>query len=701
MKSVFLAVGSMILTICFYLFWWQSPLLSQLDYKSYDLLTHTFPSYHTPGSTVVVEIDDKSLKAFGQWPWPRMITAELVNSIADANPSAVALDIVFSEKDRSSPVTLRTFYRDFFDINISLEGLPKELDDNDRILSEAITRTKTVLPVFSDISVQGKECVLPSTVIQKDEIPTEQFQNIGNVVCSLPMYQQRAKGIGHIHAVADSDGTLRRLSLLMRHNNTLIPTLGIAAVTSIEPTIRIYPLSALMGDMELTVAGSRFALDQHSNALLEFYPFEQYERVSAYDLLTHTYDPKRLQGKFVFVGATAFGLDTWHTISDGSVRPGVFTHATVVENLINGDLKVQPSFYRPLNIVSSFVIALVMLILMIRKRYLSVLFFSIMVVSVAMLITYLAWQQHIYLSLGYLIIPLLSYLFILSLLMFVIDYRDKKRFIDEIQRTSEQKSRLKSALDRSENEIEYQKAMLFQQSKLAAMGEMIDNIAHQWRQPLNMLSVIVQDTQYAYGSGKVDKNYIDTMTSESMEQIVFMSQTIEDFRNFIKPDQKNASFDLNQPVAESLELLAGMFESQRIIIDVQYCDNPLDIFGSASEFKQVMINLLHNARDALIENQSPNPTITLRVFGDDTYGAITLQDNGGGIHPDVIERIFEPYFTTKEEGKGSGIGLYMSYAIIRTKMGGSIGVENVDNGTMFTLTLPLWRDFEEKDSKKF
>lgn len=695
MKSAFLPVGSLILTILFFLIWWQSPLLSQLDYKFYDRLTHTFPSSHTPGSTVVVEIDDKSLKAFGQWPWPRMITAELINTIADAKPSSVALDIVFSEKDRSSPDTLRAFYRDFFDLNITIDGLPDYLDDNDRILSEAISRTKIVLPVFSDISGEGKECLLSSLVIKQEKVSINQFQSLENLVCSLPMYQQRAKGGGHIHAVADSDGTLRRISLLMRHNDTLVPTLGIAAVTSIEPTVRMYPISDFMGDIGLKVDGRDFAVDQHSDSLLEFYPFDQYERVSAYDLLTHSYDPKRLQGKVVFVGATAFGLDTWHTIRDSSIRPGVYTHATMVENLINGDLKVQPSLYPPLNITSSFVIALIMLILMIRKRYLSVLIFFMLVMSMAMFIAYFAWKQHIYLSIGFFVVPLISYLFVLSLLMFVIDYRNKKRFIDELQRTSEQKTRLKSALDRSESEVEYQKAMLFQQSKLVAMGEMIDNIAHQWRQPLNTLGVIVQDVEYAYISGRADKNYIKTMTTESMEQIVFMSQTIEDFRNFVKPDQRSTPFDLNQPVAESLELLAGMFESQGIVINVQYSDNPLDIFGSASEFKQVMINLLQNARDALIENNSSNPTITIRVFGDDTYGAITLQDNGGGILPDVIERIFEPYFTTKEEGKGSGIGLYMSYAIIRTKMGGTIGVENVKDGTLFTLTLPLWRDFAE------
>lgn len=695
MKSVSLIVGSFFLTVLFYLSWWYSPLLPQLDYKFYDCLTRTFPSAHIPESTVVVEIDDKSLKAFGQWPWPRMITAELINTIADAKPSAVALDIVFSEKDRSSPDTLRAFYRDFFDLNITINGLPAPLNDNDLILSEAISKTKTVLPVFSEINAQSNPCVLPTSLIQQHTVTINQLHNIDALVCSLPIYQQHAKGIGHIHAVADTDGTLRRLSLLMRHHNTLIPTLGVAAVATIEPSIGIYPLSSFLGDLGLGIAGKHIAVDQHGNTLLEFYPYEQYTRISAYDLLTHSYDPKRLQGKFVFVGATAFGLDTWHTVSDGSIRPGVFTHATMVENLINGDLNVQPSLYRSFNILSSFAIVLGMSVLMIRKRYISVLVFFIIVIAIALLVTYLAWKHHIYLSIGYLLVPLVSYLFMLSLLMFVIDYRNKKRFITEIQQTSEQKRRLKTALDRSESEIEYQKAMLFQQSKLAAMGEMIDNIAHQWRQPLNTLSVIVQDAEYAYGSGRVDKNYIRTMTSESMDQIMFMSQTIEDFRNFVKPDQKNTPFDLNQPVAESLEMLASMFEAHRIAIDVQYSDNALEVFGSASEFKQVLINLLQNARDALIEHKSSHPTITIRVFGDDTYGVISIQDNGGGIPSDVIERIFEPYFTTKEEGKGSGIGLYMSYSIIQTKMGGTIEVANVENGTMFTLILPLWREFEE------
>lgn len=692
MKSFIFTVGSLLLTAFFYLFWWNSSLLQQLDYKLYDQLSTVFPLAYTPDSTVIVDIDDKSLKAFGQWPWPRVITAELINKVADTKPRAVLFDIVFSERDRSSPDTLQKFYKDFFNLDIRMEGIPSQLHDNDQILSDALGRSPTILPLFSDISMYPKECLLPPSRIENYRNETVEFENLDDMVCSLPLHQQKAIGVGHIHAIADSDGALRRLSMFMRHHDELIPTLAIAALGSQKRLISTHPISPFRGDMEFRIGKDRFSADNNANSLLTFYPIEKYHKISAYDVLSGKVDPKKLENKFVFVGTTALGLDTWHTTGNGTIVPGVYLHATVLENLLNGDLIVQPSFYRVFNIVFSFFISIILLIMMKKHFYLSILFTFIILIVVSFGVTYVGWEENIYPSIGYFIVPLISYLFILSVLMFFIDYRESKRFMEEIQHSSEQKRQLKSKLDRSESEIEYQKAMLFQQSKLAAMGEMIDNIAHQWRQPLNTLGVIIQDTQYAHRKGKLDQNYLQTLTSESMEQIAFMSQTIEDFRNFVKPNQTNSLFDLNEPVEQSLLLLNVMFESRRISIDVEYSDNVLNIYGSSSELKQVVINLLNNARDALVERNISNPSIIIRVFGDDMYGAITIQDNGGGISPEHIERIFEPYFTTKEEGKGSGIGLYMSYAIIRTKMGGILEVTNVEDGTLFTIMLPLWRD---------
>jgi signal transduction histidine kinase len=688
-KNMLLIAGSLILTILFYLFWWQNPLLAYLDYKLYDRFTHVMPSSHTPASTVVIEIDDKSLKALGQWPWPRIITAKLIDTIANSQPSAIVMDMVFSEEDRTSPIILQSFYNNVLGLKITIDGLPKSLHDNDAVLSDAIHRSPMVLPVFSNTDRQSSVCILPSTVTYDNFLKNTNLYPLNNLVCSLPRFQQPSQGIGHIHAMADGDGILRRLPLVMQHEDVWIPTLGMAATASVHKGIQFDAASPFVGGMKLTQSGKRFFADSHSNALLSFYPLDQYEKISVVDVLNGSITRERLKGKYVFIGSTALGLDSMYTMSDGSVRSGVYIHATMVENILNGDLGVQPSLYQPLNIILSFIIGILLLMQMIRKQYLSVVISYLAISLLAGIITALAWQYHLYLSIGYLIIPLSAYLFVLALLMFFIDYRNKKKFIDELHRSAEQKQRLQSALSASESEIEYQKAMLFQQSKLAAMGEMIDNIAHQWRQPLNLLGVIIQHAEFAYSKGKVDETYIQKMNIDSMEQILFMSQTIDDFRNFVKPDRQNILFDLNKSVEESIRLLSGMFKANSITITAEYTDTPLMTMGSPSEFKQVIINLLHNARDALLENNQISPMIHIKLVTDQSNATITLKDNGGGIALAVIDKIFDSYFTTKDEMKGSGVGLYISRAIIKTKMGGEITASNAENGALFTITLPL------------
>jgi signal transduction histidine kinase len=455
----------------------------------------------------------------------------------------------------------------------------------------------------------------------------------------------------------------------MRHQDLWIPTLGMAAVASVHSGIQFRPLSSFLGTMQLSVNNQNFLVDHHAEALLSFYPVDHYEKISAYDILNATVKPDRLKGKYVLIGSTANGLDSTYTMSDGSIRSGVYIHATTIENILNGDLNVQPSLYRVINISFSFCIALVLLFQMIRKRYMSVVWIYFATLTITAAFTALSWHYHLYPSIGYLIVPLSAYLFILALLMFFIDYRDKKLFIADIQRAERQKKQLESALNQSELEIEYQKAMVLQQSKLAAMGEMIDNIAHQWRQPLNLLGTIVQHAEFAFRKGKVDETYIHKMSTESMEQILFMSQTIEDFRNFVKPDRKSIPFDLNLPIQEALRLLKGMLKSNGITINVEYSDTELMVLGSPSEFKQVIINLIQNARDALMENNRMNALLHIHVSEKGGNAVATIMDNGGGIAPMAIEHIFEPYFTTKQESGGSGIGLYISNAIIRTKMG--------------------------------
>jgi len=239
-----------------------------------------------------------------------------------------------------------------------------------------------------------------------------------------------------------------------------------------------------------------------------------------------------------------------------------------------------------------------------------------------------------------------------------------------------------------EQEIREQQAILTQQSRLAALGEMIGNIAHQWRQPINSLGLIVQDLKEAYRFGELNQSYVETISAKAMEQIHYMSNTIDDFRNFFNPDKDKKMFSLNKSIQNTKNILKQGIRNNSIECEISI---PKDIFiyGYKNEFSQVIFNLLSNARDAVMSNKPKTPKIKIQVKNKKNSAEISVSDNGGGIPPDILPSIFDPYFTTKSEGKGTGIGLYMAKKIIENHMDGSLLVHNTKDGVCFTIVLPI------------
>lgn len=238
-----------------------------------------------------------------------------------------------------------------------------------------------------------------------------------------------------------------------------------------------------------------------------------------------------------------------------------------------------------------------------------------------------------------------------------------------------------------EQEIKSQQAVMIQQSRLAALGEMIGNIAHQWRQPLNTLGLIVQDTQEAYDFGELDEKYIKTMSSKAMEQINYMSRTIDDFRNFFAPNKEKKLFSLRESILEPVEMLTSEMKKRKIEWKISIPEE-LNVYGMKNEFSQVIFNVVKNAKDALIGNGIASPFIGISAQSRaGNKCEITIEDNAGGISAANIDRIFEPYFTTKEEGNGTGIGLYMSKIIVEEHMHGKLSVKNRAAGAVFSIIL--------------
>ena len=237
-----------------------------------------------------------------------------------------------------------------------------------------------------------------------------------------------------------------------------------------------------------------------------------------------------------------------------------------------------------------------------------------------------------------------------------------------------------SARLRVEKEQEAERQFLVQKAKLSSMGEMMGAIAHQWRQPLNALYLNIQNLDDDFDDGKIDRWFLTQFIAKNKKTILFMSKTIDDFRNFFKIDKEKQTFSVKDAIVETLSLQSAQFKNRNI--EVEVIGKDFSFFSYKGEFQQVILNLLNNAKDAILERNIELGKITITL--DPKF--ITLEDNAGGIDPAIIERIFEPYFTTKEQGEGTGIGLYMSKMIIEKNMGGVLRVVNTDIGAQFIIT---------------
>ncbi len=232
-----------------------------------------------------------------------------------------------------------------------------------------------------------------------------------------------------------------------------------------------------------------------------------------------------------------------------------------------------------------------------------------------------------------------------------------------------------------------QEALLIHQSRSAAMGEMIGAIAHQWRQPLNALSIVQQNLELRYRLGTLDPEFMASNLDKSDRLIQKMSSTIDDFRNFFKPNKNIQQFNIKKILTSSTELLDAQLRNHMIVLAIN-CPDDMNVVGLEGEFSQVILNLINNAKDTLVERNIVNPaiTITANKLGSDGF-QIIVKDNAGGIPDAIFDKIYDPYFTTKEEGKGTGIGLYMSKIIIENNMGGSLHAYNDEDGANFVIKL--------------
>lgn len=233
-----------------------------------------------------------------------------------------------------------------------------------------------------------------------------------------------------------------------------------------------------------------------------------------------------------------------------------------------------------------------------------------------------------------------------------------------------------------------QEMILYQKSKAAAMGEMINNIAHQWRQPINTISIITGKLELARQKNSLTNETLRLSIQKVQTLTYQMSNTIEDFKNFFKPNKEKSEFSLLEKLQESAAIAKDGYGAVNVNIIID-CDPNLTVFGYKGELAQTFLACFENSKDAILEkNKERGGTITVQAKTQDKSVLITICDNGGGVSEEILKRIFQPFFTTKSDNKGSGVGLYMAKQIVEFSMGGKISAHNKEEGLAIQIELP-------------
>ncbi len=260
-----------------------------------------------------------------------------------------------------------------------------------------------------------------------------------------------------------------------------------------------------------------------------------------------------------------------------------------------------------------------------------------------------------------------------------VDVTEKKRheklLEEQRQRLIELNKTLNANVTEVITELRQKDAIIIQESRLTAMGEMISNIAHQWRQPLNNIGLIVQSLQLAFKANDLSPEELDQDISDVMKVLQQISVTIDDFRNFFSSETETSSFIVNDIISRALFFAEPSLRSKGIKVQIDEEPN-ITATGYPNEYAQAFLNIILNARDALLDHEQVNPVVFIRIFEKHGRSVVTVRDNGGGIPEHVLPKIFDPYFSTKLEGKGSGIGLYMAKMIVEKHMQGRLTARN-------------------------
>ena len=400
-----------------------------LDYQIYDLIKPKL-NLDRSNSVVVVEIDEKSLEVFGQWPWSRILVAKLAQEILLSKPAAFGMDVIFSEKDRTSLSEIKNFYKDSLNLDLNTSKIPAPLLDNDKILASSLEAGNSVLAVFASNIPRNKTCSKLTTI--KSNLIFENIDKIDDLICSYEPLNALARANGFINARAFSDGVLRYTNLFFYYKNSLIPSFSVAMLMQVDPNLTLLEDEKNRG-LKVKFLEKEVKLNDEAKALNEIYPKNKFKTFSASDVLLDRVDKSEFSGKFVLFGATALGLNDHFVSSGGKIRSGIFYHASLIENFLTNSLVSQPNFYKDLNFYLSVLVLVSLAFIIVKYGYLPSFLVFVLLTVIAFVSAEIKLKSGVYISIGYIVIPVFIIFLFFTLSMTFYSFWEKRSFLKELE----------------------------------------------------------------------------------------------------------------------------------------------------------------------------------------------------------------------------------------------------------------------------
>ena len=418
-----------IFLLFFHFHFYHTNLIQKLDYTFYDLLTLFINKKNitnaSSASTIIVDIDEKSLDHFGQWPWPRIIDAQLISKINSLYPSTIAINILFPELDRTSPKAIEDFYNRFFNLKVKFNSSSLVVKDNDDFLTKAIENANGVLSIYFNKNINNNETC--QNLSYRDNLfsSISTSLNAPALLCNHKRLQSSVENFGFINASSDNDGIFRRLNLFIAYKDNIFPSFGLATLLSIDKNIEIIKKN------QFKLLNHKIKIDLDSSVLIDF-NIPPPKIVSVIDIINDKIDYNDFQGKIVIIGSSIIGLNPTYRLSNNKKISNSMIHAFLIENILKESLHTQPEFYKKINLIISLFLSCIVLILLFNRLYIYIFILFFTTIFMSILYLFIFYMNGIYISIGYLWSPFIIYFFTITLFFIIINAQDKNRFYKEL-----------------------------------------------------------------------------------------------------------------------------------------------------------------------------------------------------------------------------------------------------------------------------